>query len=115
MIKAPNGAEVPVIATSQETVQDIKQVVSETAETVEYSCFYLEYQGQRLDDSTELSELDLEPESQFELFEDEYTEREARLHVTRLRDLLLGTVTASADVAGLDAGAPIFDTIKHPD
>ncbi|KAJ2121470.1 Intracellular distribution of mitochondria [Coemansia sp. RSA 720] len=114
-IKAPNGAEVPVIATSQETVQDIKQVVSETAETVEYSCFYLEYQGQRLDDSTELSELDLEPESQLELFEDEYTEREARLHVTRLRDLLLGTVTASADVAGLDAGAPIFDTIKNPD
>ncbi|KAJ2357181.1 Intracellular distribution of mitochondria, partial [Coemansia sp. RSA 2618] len=115
IIKAPNGAKVPVIATAQETVQDIKQVVSETAATVEYSCFYLEYQGQRLDDSAELGELGLEPESQLELLEDQYTEREARLHVSRLRDLLTNTVTANPEVAGLDAGAPIFDTIKHPD
>ncbi|KAJ1738522.1 Intracellular distribution of mitochondria, partial [Coemansia sp. RSA 1821] len=114
-VKAPNGAQVPVLATAQETVQDIKQVVSETPSTVEYSCFSLQYNGQRLNDFSELGELDLELECQLDLIEEEYTEREARLHVSRLRDLLTSTVTASADVAGVDAGASVFDTIKHPE
>ncbi|KAJ2614702.1 Intracellular distribution of mitochondria [Coemansia sp. RSA 1365] len=116
MIKAPNGAEVPIIATAQETVQDIKHVVSETPATIEYSCFYLTHNGNRLNEASELGEIaDLEKDSQLELFEDQYTEREARLHVSRLRDLLAGPVTANPEVAGLDAGAPIFGTIKYPD
>ncbi|KAJ2329542.1 Intracellular distribution of mitochondria, partial [Coemansia sp. RSA 2702] len=114
-VKAPNGASVVLPATAQETVQDVKQVVSETPATVEYTCFYLAYRGQRLEDSAELGELDLERECQLELVEDQYTEREARLHVSRLRDLLLSTVTADPEVAGLDAGVPVFDTIIHPD
>ncbi|KAJ2802575.1 Intracellular distribution of mitochondria, partial [Coemansia guatemalensis] len=116
MIKAPNGAEVPIIATAQETVQDIKHVVSETPATIEYSCFYLTHNGSRLNEASELGEIeDLEKDSQLELLEDQYTEREARLHVSRLRDLLAGPVTANPEVAGLDAGAPIFGTIKYPD
>ncbi|KAJ2848641.1 Intracellular distribution of mitochondria [Coemansia brasiliensis] len=114
-VKAPNGAQVPVLATAQETVQDIKQVVSETPSTVEYSCFSLQFNGQRLNDFAELGELDLELECQLDLIEEEYTEREARLHVSRLRDLLTNTVTASADVAGVDAGVSVFDTIKRPE
>ncbi|KAJ2080480.1 Intracellular distribution of mitochondria [Coemansia sp. RSA 988] len=116
MIKAPNGAEVPIIATAQETVQDIKHVVSETPATIEYSCFYLTHNGTRLNEASELGEIaDLDKDSQLELFEDQYTEREARLHVSRLRDLLAGSVTANSEIAGLDAGAPIFGTIKYPD
>ncbi|KAJ1889445.1 Intracellular distribution of mitochondria, partial [Kickxella alabastrina] len=114
-IKAPNGVVVPIIATSQETIQDLKQVVSETAGTIEYSCFYLTLNGQRLNDFVELGEIEgLEKEGQLGLVEDQYTEREARLHVTRLRDLLVGPTTANPNIAGLDAGASIFSTIKHP-
>ncbi|KAJ1667244.1 Intracellular distribution of mitochondria [Coemansia sp. RSA 1813] len=115
-IKTPNGATVPIIATTLETIQDLKQVVSETPATIEYSCFYLALDGQRLNDFAELGEIEgLEKDSQLLVVEDQYTEREARLHVNRLRDLLVGPATANSTVAGLDAGASIFSTIKYPD
>ncbi|KAJ2722753.1 Intracellular distribution of mitochondria [Coemansia sp. Benny D115] len=115
-IKAPNGAEVPVIATLQETIMDLKQVVSETPATIEYSCFYLAYQGQRINDFSELGEIEgLPQEAELDLVEDQYTEREVRLHVTRLRDLLAGPTTANPGIAGLDAGVSIFGDIKYPE
>ncbi|KAJ2708874.1 Intracellular distribution of mitochondria, partial [Coemansia spiralis] len=115
-VSAPNGASVPVLATAQETIQDIKYVISETPATIEYSCFYLACGGARLADTAELGEIaELQRDSQLDLVEDQYTEREARLHVSRLRSILAGPVTANPDVAGLDAGAPIFSTIKYPD
>ncbi|KAJ2847786.1 Intracellular distribution of mitochondria, partial [Coemansia erecta] len=115
-ISTPNGAIVPIVATAQETIQDLKQVVSETPATIEYSCFYLSLAGQRLNDFTELGAIEgLEKDSQLLVVEDQYTERDARLHVSRLRELLVGPVTANPIVAGLDAGASIFSTIKYPD
>ncbi|KAJ2776035.1 Intracellular distribution of mitochondria, partial [Coemansia javaensis] len=114
-IRAPNGASVPVVATAQETIQDIRYVVGETAATIEYSCFYLALDGQRLVDTAELGEIaELGRDAVLDLVEDQYTEREARVHVSRLRSMLAGRVTANPDVAGLDAGASIFGTIKHP-
>ncbi|KAJ1993839.1 Intracellular distribution of mitochondria [Coemansia spiralis] len=114
-IKAPNGAIVPIVATAQETIQDIKQVISETPTTIEYSCFCLTLNGERLNDFAELGEIDgLAKDSQLMVVEDQYTEREARIHVSRLRDLLVGPTTANPNVAGLDAGTSIFSTIKYP-
>ncbi|KAJ2612495.1 Intracellular distribution of mitochondria [Coemansia sp. RSA 1804] len=115
-IKAPNGAAIPIIATAQETIQDLKQVVSETPATIEHSCFYLTLNGQRLNDFVELGEIEgLKKDSHLAVVEDQYTEREARIHVCRLRDLLVGPTTANPNVAGLDAGASIFSTVKYPD
>ncbi|KAJ2233539.1 Intracellular distribution of mitochondria [Coemansia sp. RSA 1722] len=115
-VKAPNGAVVPIIATAQETIQDLKQVVSENQSTIEYSCFFLALDGQRLNDFAELGEIEgLAKESQLELHEDRYTERDARHHVIRLRELLLGPATANPSIAGLDAGVSVFNTIKNPD
>ncbi|KAJ2897534.1 Intracellular distribution of mitochondria, partial [Coemansia aciculifera] len=113
-IKAPNGSVVPVLASSQETVQELKQVVSETASTVEYSCFYLALHGQRLNDYALLSEIEgLALDSTLELVEDEYTEREARIHVIRLRELVSdSSAVANALVAGLDAGVSIYGTVR---
>ncbi|KAJ2344999.1 Intracellular distribution of mitochondria, partial [Coemansia sp. RSA 2673] len=113
-IKAPNGTIVPVIASAQETVQDLKQVVGETPGTMEYSCFYLSLNKRRLNDFVELGEIEgLGLDSELELVEDQYTEREARVHVSRLRDLLCGAATANPIVAGLDAGVSVFSTIKQ--
>ncbi|KAJ2557094.1 Intracellular distribution of mitochondria [Coemansia sp. RSA 1933] len=115
-ITTPNGATIPIVATAQETIQDLKQVVSETPATIEYSCFYLALDGQRLNDYAELGSIDaLQKDAQLVVVEDQYTEREARLHVSRLRDLLVGSTTANPIVAGLDAGASIFSTVKYPE
>lgn len=114
-IKAPNGSTVPIMATAQETIYDLKQVVSESPGTVEYTCFYLTLNNVRLNDYLELGEIEhLEKDSQLEVVEDVYTEREARIHVVRLRDLLSAPVTANPTVAGLDAGASLFSTVKYP-
>ncbi|KAJ2506921.1 Intracellular distribution of mitochondria, partial [Coemansia sp. RSA 2052] len=115
-IKTPNGTVVPVLASSQETVQDLKQAVGETAGTVEYSCFYLSFNGQKLNDFSMLSEIEgLATDSELVLVEDQYTEREARMHVIRLRELLGGStaVTANPLVAGLDAGVSVFSSVKQ--
>ncbi|KAJ2782746.1 Intracellular distribution of mitochondria [Coemansia interrupta] len=115
-IKAPNGTVVPIVATSQETIQDLKQAIGETPSTIEYSCFYLALNDQRLNDFAELGEIEeLPKEAELTMHEDRYTERDARAHVSRLRDLLAGPSTANSTIAGLDAGASIFSTVKHPD
>ncbi|KAJ2689373.1 Intracellular distribution of mitochondria [Coemansia spiralis] len=113
-IKAPNGVLVPVMASAQETVQDLKLVVGETPGTMEYSCFYLALNKRRLNDFAELSEIEgLCLDSELDLVEDQYTEREARVHVSRLRDLLGNMATANPMVAGLDAGVSVFSTVKQ--
>ncbi|KAJ1848086.1 Intracellular distribution of mitochondria, partial [Coemansia sp. RSA 2703] len=114
-IKAPNGSVIPIVATSQETIQDLKQAIGETPSTIEYSCFYLAFNDQRLNDFAELGEIEeLPKEAHLTMHEDQYTERDARAHVSRLRDLLAGPSTANPIIAGLDAGASIFSTVKHP-
>ncbi|KAJ2048558.1 Intracellular distribution of mitochondria [Coemansia sp. S2] len=81
---------------------------------MEYSCFYLSLNKRRLNDFVELGEIEgLGLDSELELVEDQYTEREARVHVSRLRDLLCGAATANPIVAGLDAGVSVFSTIKQ--
>ncbi|KAJ2009967.1 Intracellular distribution of mitochondria, partial [Coemansia sp. S85] len=113
-IKAPNGVLVPVMASAQETVQDLKLVVGETPGTMEYSCFYLALNKRRLNDFAELGEIEgLCLDSELDLVEDQYTEREARVHVSRLRDLLGNMATANPMVAGLDAGVSVFSTVKQ--
>ncbi|KAJ1956116.1 Intracellular distribution of mitochondria, partial [Linderina pennispora] len=115
VIDAPNGATVHIYATPQETVQDVKQVISENPDTIEYSCFHLTLDGQQLNDFAELGEIEsLQKDSKLILVEAPYTEREARLHVSRLRDLLAGPVAANPPAAGLDAGLSLFSSIKYP-
>ncbi|KAJ1914549.1 Intracellular distribution of mitochondria [Mycoemilia scoparia] len=115
-IKAPNGASISIAVTAQEPIQNIKQVVTETADTMEYSCFSLSYNGTRLNEFTEIGEIaDLPMEAVLEVVEDTYTEREARIHVSRLIDLLAGPDAIVPESAGIDAGVSLLSKVKYPD
>ena len=88
----------------QEQVQDLRQTIMETPGAIQYSCFRLHFKGKKINDYIELSEVaGLEPDAEFELREDPYTEREARLHFLRTRELL-----------GLNAGKVDGESISEP-
>ncbi|OZJ06171.1 hypothetical protein BZG36_00998 [Bifiguratus adelaidae] len=111
-IKLPRGQVSVLQASPRESIQDIKQSLIESPETCIYSCFYLSYKGQRLNDFIELGEVErIEVNSELQLVEDKYTDREARIHINRLRDLLRGPHRANATAPGIDSGLAFFTAV----
>lgn len=97
---------------SQEQVQDIRQSIIEFPGAFRYSCFHLEQHGKRLNDFVQLSDVqDFSPKSDIVLVEDPYTEKDARVHVMRIRELI-GAVGDRIDpVYGPFAGLSLFSSV----
>ncbi|KAL2426078.1 Clustered mitochondria protein-like protein [Exophiala dermatitidis] len=99
-----------IMVTYQEQVQDVRQSIVETPDTFQYTCFHLEHNGQRVNDFVELSEVkDLKPDDELVLVEDPYTEKEARLHVVRIRELIGAAGDRSDLLHGINAGLSLHD------
>ncbi|KAI9487743.1 MAG: clustered mitochondria-domain-containing protein [Benjaminiella poitrasii] len=102
-VKLPDGKSIKIITSPCEAIQDIKQSIMESPETCANSCFYLAFQGKRINDYLELGEVEgITSEIELELIEDTYTERDARLHINRLRDLLAGPYKPNPSTVGID-------------
>ncbi|KAJ6195367.1 clustered mitochondria-domain-containing protein [Bipolaris maydis] len=114
-IKLPHEPfEMPMTISTAEQVQDLRQSIIEMPHTFQYSCFHLEHNGERINDYVELSEVkDLKPDSVLTLVEDPYTEKEARLHVVRVRELIGATGDRTDALHGLMAGLSLHDTVGH--
>lgn len=93
-------------------MQDLRQSIVEQPDTFQYSCFHLEHNGKPINDFVELSEVEgLSAGSEIRLLEDPYTEKEARMHTIRVRDLI-GASGDRVDVMyGLSAGETLLDTL----
>ncbi|KAI5816826.1 clustered mitochondria-domain-containing protein [Pyronema omphalodes] len=112
-VKLPNPPhQIQIMVSAQEQVQDIRQSVIELPGTFQYSCFHLEHNGVRINDYVELSEVPgIAPDSELVLVEDPYTEKEARIHLLRTRELI-GAASARLDTAGgISAGMALFDSV----
>ncbi|KAG0166155.1 Intracellular distribution of mitochondria [Apophysomyces sp. BC1034] len=97
------AGNIKIIASPREAIHDIKQSIMESPETCAHSCFYLAFNGKRLNDFSELGEVEgITTETELELVEDTYTERDVRLHINRLRDLLGGPYKPSSSAVGID-------------
>ena len=102
----------PLMVTSQEQVQDVRQSIVETPGTFQYTCFHLEHNGERINDYVELAEVkDLKPDSELVLHEDPYTEKDARMHVVRIRELVGAAGDRSDQLQGICAGISLHDAI----
>ncbi len=101
---------------TQEQVQDLRQSIVELPETFQYSCFHLEHNGQRINDFAELSEVEnLSSGSEITLLEDPYTEKEARMHLVRVRELI-GAAGSRTDILhGISAGVSLRDIVAPTD
>ncbi|KAL5113359.1 Intracellular distribution of mitochondria [Pleosporales sp. CAS-2024a] len=112
-IKLPHAPfEMPMTISTAEQVQDLRQSIIETPHTFQYSCFHLEHHGQRINDFVDLSEVPgLGPHSVLELREDAYNEKEARLHVVRVRELIGAAGDRTDALHGILAGLSLHDTV----
>ncbi|PVU95178.1 hypothetical protein BB561_001992 [Smittium simulii] len=132
-ILAPNGAKINLNLTGSELIQELKQVIAQSPETIEYTCFDLHFNGQALTNHSAVSDIisskdqsvdTTTPETSeqqgnlvstivLELKKKNYTEREIRVHISRLRDLLSGPQQKLDNIIGIDTGATIFPIINN--
>ncbi|KAJ5092775.1 Clustered mitochondria protein [Penicillium angulare] len=113
-VKLPHEPhKIQVMVSSQEQVQDVRQSIVELPGTFQYTCFHLEYNGARINDFVELSEVpDLKADSEITLVEDPYTEKEARMHVVRMRELVGAAGDRVDTLHGISAGLSLHDVIS---
>lgn len=109
-VKLPDGNDMKVMVSSQEQVQDLRQSIVETPNTFQYTCFHLEHNGEKINDFIELSEVkDLQADSEILLVQDPYTEKEARMHVVRIRELIGASGDRADQLQGIFAGLSLHD------
>ena len=74
---------------TQEQVHEVRQSLIDLQAAFQYTCFRLEHNGERLNDFITLAEVpELVSNPEIKLVEEPYTEREARLHFVRIRELI---------------------------
>ena len=95
-------------------MQDIRQALVDQPFAMQYSCFHLEHNGERINDFVELSEVSgITPDSTLTLVEDPYTEKEARMHVVRIRELVGAAGDRTDTIHGISAGLSLHDYIPE--
>ena len=93
-------------------MQDLRQSIIEVPEAFQYTCFHLEYNGNRINDHVEISDVKgLGQNSELQLMEDPYTEREARMHVLRVREIIGAAGDRPDSLHGINAGLSLHDSI----
>lgn len=96
----------------QEQVHEVRQSIIELPAALQYSCFHLEFNGERINDFIQVSEVTgLGPEAEVHLVEDPYTEKEARVHLVRIRELIGAAGDRTDIVQGVLAGMSLFDGV----
>ncbi len=106
--------KITVMVSSQEQIHDVRQSIIELPDTFQYSCFHIEHNGKRLNDFTLLSDVeDLSQESELTLVEDPYTEKEARIHVVRVRELIGAAGDRTDTLQGILSGLSLHDGVSE--
>lgn len=93
-------------------MHEVRQSIIELPAALQYSCFHLEFNGERINDFIQISEVKgLVAEAQVHLVEDPYTEKEARVHLVRVRELIGAAGDRTDTVQGVLAGVSLFDGV----
>ncbi|RKF53868.1 Clustered mitochondria protein-like protein [Golovinomyces cichoracearum] len=112
-VHLPNDPKtVSVTVSSQEAIHDIQQSVIEYPGTFQYSCFHLEHKGKRINDFTLISEVEgITQEPELTLVEDPYSEKEARIHFVRVRELIGAAGDRTDTLHGVLSGLSLHDSV----
>ncbi|KAI4165311.1 MAG: hypothetical protein LQ342_001179 [Letrouitia transgressa] len=104
--------EIQIMVSTQEQVQDLRQSIVEQPAAFQYSCFHLEHHGQKINDYSDLSDVkNLAAGSELRLIEDPYTEKEARMHVVRVRELIGAAGNRVDTLHGISAGVSLHENV----
>ncbi|KAI0851811.1 clustered mitochondria-domain-containing protein [Daldinia vernicosa] len=104
--------KIHVVVSPQEQIHELRQSILELPSAFQYSCFHLEHAGERINDFVQISDVKgLGPEAEIRLVEDPYTEKEARIHVIRIRDLVGAAGDRTDTLQGVLPGISLFDSV----
>lgn len=104
--------QIEIMVSSQEQIHDVRQSITELPETLQYSCYHLEHKGKRINDFLQLSDVkDVTPASELDLIEDPYTEKDARIHVVRTRELIGAAGDRTDTMQGILSGLSLHDSV----
>ncbi|KAI1369087.1 clustered mitochondria-domain-containing protein [Xylaria arbuscula] len=104
--------KIHVMVSPTEQVHELRQSVIELPAAFQYSCFHFEHEGERINDFVQISDVKgLGPDAEVQLVEDPYTEKEARIHVVRIRDLVGAAGDRTDTLQGVLPGISLFDSI----
>ncbi|TVY84941.1 Clustered mitochondria protein-like protein [Lachnellula suecica] len=104
--------QIQIMVSTQEAIHDVRQSIIELPNTFQYSCFHLEHKGQRINDFIQISEVEgLASDSELTLIEDPYTEKEARLHVIRVREIIGASGDRTDTLHGIMSGSSLHDSV----
>jgi protein TIF31 len=115
-VKLPAApGETKVHVTSQEQVQDLRQSIVDQPFAMQYTCFHLEHNGERINDFVELGDVPgISTDTPITLVEDPYNEKEARMHVMRIRELIGAAGDRTDTIHGISAGLSLHDSLTGP-
>ena len=115
-VKLPSEpGETKITVSSQEQVQDIRQSIVDQPFAMQYTCFHLEHNGERINDFVELADVPgITADSTITLVEDPYNEKEARMHVMRIRELIGAAGDRTDTIHGISAGLSLHDSLTVP-
>ena len=71
-----------------EMVLELREFLSEHVYTCFFTNYYFEHAGQRLNDYTELAELNLQEDAKILMKPEKYDEKNALAHIKRVKDIL---------------------------
>ncbi|KAJ3118216.1 hypothetical protein HDU96_003256 [Phlyctochytrium bullatum] len=95
------------------TVSDLRQLILESNECQFYTCFNLEFEGKRLEDSLDLGSIPgFTPNSSLQMAEAPYNDRDMRVHLTRFREVLTNFKSSTSVMLGADAGVSYLSAVS---
>ncbi|RDW83160.1 clustered mitochondria protein [Coleophoma crateriformis] len=103
-----------IMVSSQEQIHEVRQSIIELPGTFQYSCFHLEHNGEAINDFSQISDIkDLAADSELHLVEDPYTEKEARIHIVRVRELIGAAGDRTDTLQGILSGVSLHDFVSQ--
>jgi protein TIF31 len=101
----------------QEQVHEVRQSIIEMPDAIRYSCFHLELNGEPINDFAQISDVKgLVADAELRLVEAPYTEKEARIHFVRIRELIGAAGDRPDTIQGLLGGLALYDdVVANPD
>ncbi|KAM3459823.1 hypothetical protein MY5147_001429 [Beauveria neobassiana] len=104
-------SKVQIMVSSQEQVHEVRQSIIDLPAAFRYTCFHLEFKGKKVQDFITIGEIpEIGPDPEFHLVEDPYTEKEARIHLVRIRELIGAAGNRVDTTQGVLAGTSLFET-----
>ncbi|KAG6015906.1 Intracellular distribution of mitochondria [Claviceps lovelessii] len=109
-----DSTRLQIMVSSQEQIHELRQSIIDLPVAFRFTCFHLKYKGEKLNDFIPIAEIpNLEPEPEFYLVEEPYTEKEARIHLVRIRELIGAAGDRSEITQGVLPGLSLFESVSR--